>query len=152
AKLRRRPTNRQPGVRYAERSDMLKARMIAFLLAAAICLAAHNNGALAETRPCHSMQYERNGYVCEVDLRKHMVRLYWKRSTGPLCVSFRPATSAGRRGGQAALRHQRRHVRSRPQACWTLCGTGTGARACKHQVRLRQFSPEAERGLLYIRR
>jgi uncharacterized protein YigE (DUF2233 family) len=62
---------------------MLKARMIAFLLAAAISLAAHNNGALAETRPCHSMQYERNGYtVCEVDLRKHMVRLYWKRSDG----------------------------------------------------------------------
>ena len=62
---------------------MLKARMIAFLLAAATSLAAHNNGALAETRPCHSMEYERNAYtICEVDLRKNTVRLYWKRSDG----------------------------------------------------------------------
>jgi uncharacterized protein YigE (DUF2233 family) len=74
---------------------MLKARMIAFLLAAAISLAAHNNGALAETRPCHSMQYERNGYtVCEVDLRKHMVRLYWKRSDGTPMRIFPPLPRA----------------------------------------------------------
>ena len=29
------------------------------------------------------MEYERNSYTtCEVDLRKHTVRLYWKRSDG----------------------------------------------------------------------
>src|SRR5258707_7465777 len=62
---------------------MPKARTIAILLAAATSIAAHNNGALAETRPCDSMEYERNAYtICEVDLRKHTVRLYWKRSDG----------------------------------------------------------------------
>ena len=62
---------------------MPKARMIAFLLAAAASLAAPDNGALAETRPCLSMEYERNAYtICEVDLRRHAVRLYWKRPDG----------------------------------------------------------------------
>jgi len=57
--------------------------MINFLLAAATSLAAHNNSALAETQPCRSMQYERNAYtICEVDLRKHIVRLYWKKPDG----------------------------------------------------------------------
>ena len=52
--------------------------MIAFLLAAATSLAAHNNGALAETRPCHSIEYEHDAYtICEADLRKHTIRLYW---------------------------------------------------------------------------
>ena len=61
---------------------MPKARTIAFL-AVAIGLAAHNHSALAETRPCRSMEYERNAYtICEVDLRDHTVRLYWKRSDG----------------------------------------------------------------------
>jgi len=60
---------------------MPKARTIAFLLAAASL--APNNSALAETQPCRSMEYERNAYtICEVDLRKHTVRLYWKRSDG----------------------------------------------------------------------
>ena len=57
--------------------------MIAFLLAAATSLAAHNNGALAESRPCHSIEYEHDAYtICEADLRKHTIRLYWKRSDG----------------------------------------------------------------------
>jgi uncharacterized protein YigE (DUF2233 family) len=61
---------------------MPKARTIAFLLAAA-SLAAPNNSTLAETQPCRSMEHERNAYtICEVDLRKHTVRLYWKRSDG----------------------------------------------------------------------
>ena len=61
---------------------MPKARTIAFL-AAAITLAAHNHSALAETGPCRSMEHERNAYtICEVDLRNHTVRLYWKRSDG----------------------------------------------------------------------
>ena len=62
---------------------MLIVRRIAFLLAAATGLAAHSNGALADTGPCHSMEYERAPYtLCEVDLHKHTVRLYWNRSDG----------------------------------------------------------------------
>src|SRR5215475_4051798 len=55
--------------------------MTAFLLAAAISLAAHN--ALAQTAPCRAMEYERSAYsVCEVDLRQQTIRLYWKRPDG----------------------------------------------------------------------
>jgi uncharacterized protein YigE (DUF2233 family) len=62
---------------------MLIVRRIAFLLAAATGLAAHSNGALADTGPCHSMEYERAPYtICEVDLHGHTVRLYWNRSDG----------------------------------------------------------------------
>jgi uncharacterized protein YigE (DUF2233 family) len=62
---------------------MPKARTITFFLAAATSLCAHNNGALAEAPPCRSMEYERNPYtVCEADLRKHIIRLYWKRLDG----------------------------------------------------------------------
>jgi uncharacterized protein YigE (DUF2233 family) len=58
-------------------------RTIAFLLAAATSLAAHINGTLAETQPCRSMEYERHAYtICEVDLRQHTIRLYWKRPDG----------------------------------------------------------------------
>jgi len=68
---------------YAERCDMPKARTIVFLLAAATSVAAHSDGAGAESRPCRSMEYERGAYtVCEVELRKHTVRLYWKRPDG----------------------------------------------------------------------
>ena len=56
---------------------------IVFLLAAATGLAAHTNGALAGIGPCQSMEYERAAYtICEVDLRRHTVRLYWTRSDG----------------------------------------------------------------------
>jgi uncharacterized protein YigE (DUF2233 family) len=58
-------------------------RRIVFFLAAATGLAAHTDGALADTGPCHSMEFERAAYtICEVDLRKHTVRLYWNRSDG----------------------------------------------------------------------
>jgi hypothetical protein len=67
-----------------------------------------------------------------------------------LRVSLRPAAGSRRRGRQAAIRHQRRHVRSGPQACGALCGTGAGARACKPHLGLWQFSHEAEWGLLCI--
>ena len=59
------------------------ARRIAFLFAGATGLAAHTNAALADTGPCHSMEYEDAAYtVCEVDLRRHTVRLYWNRPDG----------------------------------------------------------------------
>jgi uncharacterized protein YigE (DUF2233 family) len=62
---------------------MLIVRRIALLLAAATGLAAHSNGALADTGPCHSMEYELAAYtICEVDLHRHTVRLYWNRSDG----------------------------------------------------------------------
>jgi uncharacterized protein YigE (DUF2233 family) len=58
-------------------------RRITFLLVAASTLTAYDNSALADTGPCHSIEYERAAYaVCEVDLRKHTVRLYWNRSDG----------------------------------------------------------------------
>jgi uncharacterized protein YigE (DUF2233 family) len=80
---------------------MPKARTIAFFLAVAASLAAHNNRALAETQPCRSMEYERNAYtIGEVDLRKHTVRLYWKRSDGTPYVhlSALPRTLEGHVG------------------------------------------------------
>ena len=62
---------------------MPKVRTIALLLLAATGLTAHNNSALAETGPCRSMEYERGAYaICEVDLRKQTIRLYWKRPDG----------------------------------------------------------------------
>ena len=58
-------------------------RRIAFLLAAAASLTAYDHSALADTGPCQSMELERAAYtICEVDLRKHTVRLYWNRSDG----------------------------------------------------------------------
>ena len=60
---------------------MPKARTIALLVAAATSFG--SNSLLAETQPCGPMEYERNPYtICEVDLRKHMLRLYWKNSDG----------------------------------------------------------------------
>ena len=62
---------------------MPKTRTIAFLLLAATSLVDHNNSALAQAQPCRSKEYAHNAYtVCEVDLGKHTVRLYWKRSDG----------------------------------------------------------------------
>ena len=46
-------------------------------------LAAHSNDASADAGPYHTMEYERAAYtICEVDLRRHTVRLYWNRSDG----------------------------------------------------------------------
>jgi uncharacterized protein YigE (DUF2233 family) len=62
---------------------MPKARTIAFLLLAATSLVDHSDSALAQAQPCRSKEYAHNAYtVCEVDLGKHTVRLYWKRSDG----------------------------------------------------------------------
>jgi uncharacterized protein YigE (DUF2233 family) len=62
---------------------MPKERTIAFIVAVATSLAAHHNSAVAETQPCRTTEYERNAYIiCEVDLLKHTVRLYWNRPDG----------------------------------------------------------------------
>ncbi len=61
-----------------------KARTIAFLLAAATSLVDHpDSAALAQGQSCRSREYAHNAYtICEVDLARHTVRLYWKRSDG----------------------------------------------------------------------
>ena len=70
-------------LRYVKRCDMPKARTIALLLAAATSIAGHHDSALAQAQPCRSKEYAHNTYtVCEVDLGRHSVRLYWKRSDG----------------------------------------------------------------------
>src|SRR5215510_4135309 len=62
---------------------MPKPRTIAFLVAAAISLVDHNHSARAQAQPCRSREYAHNAYtICEVDLGRHTVRLYWKRSDG----------------------------------------------------------------------
>src|SRR5262249_43486585 len=39
----------------------------------------------AETAPCQRVKYEQGGYtVCEVDLRRQSVRLFWKKPDGHL--------------------------------------------------------------------
>ena len=115
---------------------MPKARTIAFLLAAASL--APNASALAETQPCRSMEYERNAYtICEVDLRKHTVRLYWKRSDGTpyAYLSALPRSLEGD-AGRLLFATNAGMFDPALKAYGTLCGTGTRARACKHQVRL----------------
>src|SRR5262249_24646900 len=62
---------------------MPKARTIAFLVVATTSLVDHTDSALAQAQPCRAREYAHNAYtVCEVDLAKHTVRLYWKRSDG----------------------------------------------------------------------
>ena len=62
---------------------MPKVRAIAFLVLAATSFVTHNDSAVAQAQPCHSKEYAHNAYtVCEVDLGKQTVRLYWKRSDG----------------------------------------------------------------------
>ena len=74
-------------LRYVKRCDMRKARTIAFIVAAATSLVDRTDSALAQAHPCRSKEYAHNAYtVCEVDLAKHTVRLYWKRSDGTLAI------------------------------------------------------------------
>src|SRR4249920_1032228 len=78
-------------------------RRIAFLLAAAANLAAYDHSALADTGPCQSMEFERAAYtICEVDLHKHTVRLYWNRSDGTP-YAYLSALPRSLEGGAARL-------------------------------------------------
>jgi uncharacterized protein YigE (DUF2233 family) len=77
-------------------------KRIAFLLAAVTSLTAYEHSALADTGPCHSIKYARAAYaVCEVDLHKHAVRLYWNRSDGTpyAYLSALPHSLEGGAGG-----------------------------------------------------
>jgi uncharacterized protein YigE (DUF2233 family) len=70
-------------LRYVKLCNLPKARTIAFLVVAATSLVDPTDNVLAQVQPCHSKEYAHNAYtVCEVDLAKHTVRLYWKRSDG----------------------------------------------------------------------
>lgn len=59
---------------------MFKLRVVAVLLAASLPAA---NDVRAQAPTCAPLAHVGAGYtVCEVDLRRHMVRLYWKRPSG----------------------------------------------------------------------
>ena len=80
---------------------MPKAGRIVFLVAAVISLVDHNDSAWAQAQPCGSREYAHNAYtICEVDLGKHTVRLYWKRSDGTpyAYLSALPRTLDGEAG------------------------------------------------------
>ena len=78
-----------------------KLRTIGLLVAAATSLVPHNSSVLAETQPCRPMGYERNPYtICEVDLREHMLRLYWKNSVGMPYAYLSSLPRALRGGGR----------------------------------------------------
>jgi uncharacterized protein YigE (DUF2233 family) len=73
----------------------------ALIFAAAISLAAHHNSALAESQPCRAMEYDRNAYtICEIDLLKHSIRIYWNRPDGTpyAYLSSLPRVVEGRAG------------------------------------------------------
>jgi uncharacterized protein YigE (DUF2233 family) len=54
-----------------------------FLAALAATLMPASRAALADPPPCEQTSHEGNAYtVCEVDLRKRAVRLYWRRPDG----------------------------------------------------------------------
>ena len=91
--------------------------------------------------------------ICEVDLHRHTVRLYWNQSDGTpyAYLSALPRDLEGR-DRQAAVCHQRWHVQFQAQACGPVRAVGARTRARKHQVRQWQLSHEAERDLLYIGR
>jgi uncharacterized protein YigE (DUF2233 family) len=84
----------------ADRSGPI-VRKIAFLLAAAASLTAYDHSALADAGPCR-LEYERAAYaICEVDLHKHTIRLYWNRSDGTpyAYLSALPRSLEGGAGG-----------------------------------------------------
>ncbi len=73
----------------------------ALALAAAISLAPQSAVLAADTPPCRSMAYDRNAYtVCEVDLRRDAIRLYWRRPDGTpyAYLSALPQVLEGERG------------------------------------------------------
>jgi uncharacterized protein YigE (DUF2233 family) len=62
---------------------MPKPRMMIVLLALAAPTGLSPSSAIAEGSPCQEVAYERDTYtVCEVDLRKQALRLFWKGLDG----------------------------------------------------------------------
>jgi uncharacterized protein YigE (DUF2233 family) len=61
---------------------MHRATTVGFLLVTASFVGLADS-VRAESQPCRAMEYQHNAYtVCEVDLGKHALRLFWKRSDG----------------------------------------------------------------------
>jgi uncharacterized protein YigE (DUF2233 family) len=111
-------------------------RRIALLLAASMGLAAHSNDASADAGPCHSMEYERAAYtICEVDLRRHAVRLYWNRPDGTP-YAYLSALPRGLEGGAGKLLFATNagmfDSKLKPVGLYVERGAGTRAR--KQQV------------------
>ena len=131
---------------------MPNARAMAFLLMVTVIFAAQNMSALADTEPCRSIQYERNAYtVCEVDIRKQTVRLYWKRPDGTpyAYLSALPRALEGE-GGRLLFAANAGMFDPALEPGGALRGAGAGARASQYPLGLWQFSHEAERGFLPI--
>jgi uncharacterized protein YigE (DUF2233 family) len=64
-----------------ESNIVMRARITSWLAVTITLTMGHS--AFAELAPCRQMVHERNAYtVCEVDLRKRDVRLFWKRPDG----------------------------------------------------------------------
>jgi uncharacterized protein YigE (DUF2233 family) len=63
--------------------------------------ATHSQSASAQPPPCRTLSFEQNSYtICEVDLRKQAIRLFWRRSDGsPYArLSALPQTDGPTRG------------------------------------------------------
>ena len=138
-----------------KRCDMPKTRTIAFLVAAATSLVDHNDSALAQTQPCRSREYAHNAYtVCEVDLGKHTVRLYWKRSDGtPYAYLSSLPRALEHEAGRLLFATNAGMLSIRPSSLWaSMWNKWAGAGARKYQVGLWKFPHEAEWDLLCIRR
>jgi uncharacterized protein YigE (DUF2233 family) len=65
----------------AAAADTLKALVL--LVVTVALMSVRSAGAMAESNPCKQLSHEHNAYtVCEVDLRKNTVRLYWRQPNG----------------------------------------------------------------------
>jgi uncharacterized protein YigE (DUF2233 family) len=65
----------------AAAADAMKTLIL--LILTATLASALSPGAMAESGPCKRLSHEGNAYtVCEVDLRKNAVRLYWRQANG----------------------------------------------------------------------
>jgi uncharacterized protein YigE (DUF2233 family) len=92
-------------------------RRIAFLLAAVTSLTVYDYSALADTGPCRSIEYERAAYaVCEVDLHKHTVQLYWNIKSGRGNFHMKPNGIFYISAHGAAVAETQAFLKQRPQA------------------------------------
>jgi uncharacterized protein YigE (DUF2233 family) len=81
------------------RATLGRAAIALLLTGAALLLGLH--AAVAEGQPCRTLSHQRNAYtVCEVDLRRNAIRLYWKGPDGEPYAYLRalPRALAGTSG------------------------------------------------------
>lgn len=74
------------------------------LLAAIICLGGFTFSALAQAKPCISLTHESEAYiVCEVDLRRHKLDIFWRDRSGQPYGSLSGLTRELQASGQRPL-------------------------------------------------